>query len=76
VQSASPSGSGKGAGVGAPDVRLHTSGLHPHQGKHPSRCSVSFPRDSRLASSPLRVSGDRGQTGSPHDTMLLQLGRL
>jgi hypothetical protein len=84
VLSVSPSGSGKGAGVGAPDVRPHTSGLHPHRGKHPNRCSVLFPRDSR---SPLRVPGDRGQMGSPRDqplrqqrlqadTTLLQLGHL
>jgi hypothetical protein len=30
VQSTSPSGSGEGSGDGAPDVRLHTSGLHLH----------------------------------------------
>jgi hypothetical protein len=65
MQSTSPSGSGKGSGDGAPDVRLHTSGLHLHGGKHPGRCSVSFPRDSRLASSPLCVPGDYGKMGSP-----------
>jgi hypothetical protein len=70
VQSASPSR--EGAGVGAPDVCPHTSGLHPHQGKHPSRCSISFLRDSRLASSSLCVPGDRGQMGSPHDRPLRQ----
>jgi hypothetical protein len=50
MQSTSPSGSRKGSGVGAPDVHLLASGLHPHVGKHPGRCSISFSRDSRLAS--------------------------
>jgi hypothetical protein len=70
MQSTSLSGSGKGSGVGVPDFRPLASGLHPHGGKHPGRRSVSFPRDSRLASSPLRVPGDRGQMGSPQDQSL------
>jgi hypothetical protein len=61
MQSTSPSGSG--SGVGTTDVHPHTSGLHPHGGKNPGRRSISFPRDSRLASSLLRVRGDCGQMG-------------
>jgi hypothetical protein len=42
MQSTSPSGNGKGSGVGAPDVSPLASGLHPHGGKHPGRqCLVS-----------------------------------
>jgi hypothetical protein len=70
MQYTSPSGMGKGFGVGAPDVRPHTSGLHPHRGKHPSICSISFPRDSRLTSSPLCVPGECGQMGSPQNQPL------
>jgi hypothetical protein len=87
MQSTSPSGSGEGSGDGKPDVHPHTSGLHPHRGKHPGKRSVPFPRDSRLASSLICVPGDRGKMESPHDQplrqqrlyadpTLLQLGRF
>jgi hypothetical protein len=72
MQSASPSRSGEGSGDGIPDVRPLTSNLNPHGGKHPGRCSVSFPIDSRLASLPLCVPGDRGKMGSPQDRSLCQ----
>jgi hypothetical protein len=87
MQSASSGGIGEGSGESTPDVSPHTSGLYPHGGKHPGRRSISIPRDSRLAASPLRVPDDRGKMGSPHDRplrqqclqadpMFLQLGRF
>jgi hypothetical protein len=65
MQSTSPSGSGEGSGVGAPDVPPLASGLRLHGGEHPGRRRVLFPRGSRLASSPRRVPGDRSQMGLP-----------
>jgi hypothetical protein len=54
MQSANPGQSGEDSGEGLSDVRPHTSGLHPHEGKHPGRRSVSIP-----------VPGDRGKKGLP-----------
>jgi hypothetical protein len=65
MQSASPGRSGEDSDQGSPDVHLHTSGLHPHRGKHPGRRSVSLPRDSRLAALSLSVPGDLGKMGRP-----------
>jgi hypothetical protein len=58
---------GKGAGVGAPYVRPDSSGLHPHQGEHPGRCDISFPRDPGLESSPKRLQSNHGQMGATSD---------
>jgi hypothetical protein len=49
----------------SPDVCPHTSGLHSHRGKHPGRCSVSLPRDSRLQLYPSVFRAISARWGSP-----------